>query len=114
MRGEITELKRYPSGHIYLALKDENAKLKAVIWKATVPRLGLKPEEGVEVIATGKLTTYGDRSKYQLVIDRLEYAGEGALLARIETLRRRLLAEGLFDAGAQAAAADAAAPSSAW
>src|SRR3954469_22017748 len=85
VRGEITELRRYPSGHIYLALKDENAKLKAVIWKATVPRLGLKPEEGVEVIATGKVTTYGDRSEYQLVIDRLEYAGEGALLARIET-----------------------------
>ncbi|MFC7475539.1 exodeoxyribonuclease VII large subunit [Dankookia sp. GCM10030260] len=96
VRGEITELRRYPSGHIYLALKDENAKLKAVIWKATVPRLGLKPEEGVEVLATGKVTTYGDRSEYQLVIDRLEYAGEGALLARIETLRKRLLEEGLF------------------
>ncbi|GGC32302.1 exodeoxyribonuclease 7 large subunit [Siccirubricoccus deserti] len=96
VRGEITELRRYPSGHIYLALKDENAKLKGVIWKGTVARLGLKPEEGVEVIATGKITTYGDRSEYQLVIDRLEYAGAGALLARIETLRLKLLEEGLF------------------
>src|SRR4051794_3244786 len=97
VRGEITELKRYPSGHIYLSLKDENAKLEAVIWKTSVPRLAIKPENGVEVIATGKIGTYADRSKYQLVIDRLEYAGEGALLARIEKLRLRLLEEGLFD-----------------
>src|SRR4051794_9180066 len=96
VRGEITELKRYPSGHIYLSLKDENAKLEAVIWKTSVPRLAIKPENGVEVIATGKIGTYADRSKYQLVIDRLEYAGEGALLARIEKLRLRLLEEGLF------------------
>jgi exodeoxyribonuclease VII large subunit len=97
VRGEITECKRYPSGHIYLSLKDENAKLEAVVWKTSVPRLAVQPENGVEVIATGKITTYADRSKYQLVIDRLEFAGEGALLARIETLRRALLAEGLFD-----------------
>ncbi|WP_439576576.1 exodeoxyribonuclease VII large subunit [Elioraea sp.] len=98
VRGEITELKRYPSGHVYLSLKDENAKLAAVIWKSAVPRLGLVPENGVEVIATGKLTTYADRSTYQLQIERLEYAGEGALLARIEALRKALAAEGLFDA----------------
>ncbi len=97
VRGEITELRRYPSGHIYLALKDENAKLKAVIWKSAVSRLGLKPEDGIEVIASGRITTYGDRSEYQLQIDRLEYAGEGALLARIEALRKRLAEEGLFD-----------------
>lgn len=96
VRGEITELKRYPSGHIYLSLKDETAKLESVIWKTSVPRLSIKPENGVEVIATGKIGTYADRSKYQLVIDRLEYAGEGALLARIEKLRLRLLEEGLF------------------
>ncbi|WP_291295912.1 exodeoxyribonuclease VII large subunit [Elioraea sp.] len=96
VRGEITECKRYPSGHIYLSLKDENAKLAAVIWKSAVPRLGLDPENGVEVIATGKLTTYADRSSYQLQIDRLEYAGAGALLARIEMLKQRLAAEGLF------------------
>ena len=97
VRGEITECKRYPSGHIYLSLKDENAKLEAVVWKTAVPRLAIQPENGVEVIATGKLTTYADRSKYQLVIDRLEFAGEGALLARIEMLRKKLLAEGLFE-----------------
>jgi exodeoxyribonuclease VII large subunit len=98
VRGEITECRRYPSGHVYLSLKDENAKLESVIWKSAVPRLSVQPENGVEVIATGKLTTYADRSKYQLVIDRLEYAGEGALLARIEMLRRKLADEGLFDA----------------
>ncbi len=98
VRGEITECKRYPSGHVYLSLKDESAKLESVIWKSAVPRLSVQPENGVEVIATGKLTTYADRSKYQLVIDRVEYAGEGALLARIEKLRQKLAAEGLFDA----------------
>ncbi|WP_048859746.1 exodeoxyribonuclease VII large subunit, partial [Acidisphaera rubrifaciens] len=99
VRGEITELKRYPSGHIYLSLKDEGGKLAAVIWKSVVARgLGLDPENGVEVIATGKLTAYGDRSTYQLMIDRLDYAGAGALLARIEALRLRLAAQGVFDA----------------
>ncbi|WP_270938049.1 exodeoxyribonuclease VII large subunit, partial [Falsiroseomonas oryzae] len=97
VRGEITECKRYPSGHIYLSLKDENAKLESVVWKTSVPRLSVQPENGVEVIATGRLTTYADRSKYQLVIDRLEYAGEGAMLARIEKLRVKLAAEGLFE-----------------
>ncbi|MCK8786770.1 exodeoxyribonuclease VII large subunit [Roseomonas sp. NAR14] len=99
VRGEITEMKRYPSGHIYLSLKDAGAKLEAVIWKGAVRTVGLAPENGVEVIATGRVTTYADRSKYQLSIERLEYAGEGALLARIEALRQRLLAEGLFDEG---------------
>ncbi len=97
VRGEITELKRYPSGHIYLSLKDENAKIAAVVWRSAVARLGLAPENGVEVIATGRITAYGERSSYQLVIERLEYAGAGALLARIEALRTRLAAEGLFD-----------------
>ncbi|MBU8541021.1 exodeoxyribonuclease VII large subunit [Falsiroseomonas tokyonensis] len=97
VRGEVCEAKRYPSGHWYLSLKDENAKLESVIWKTTVPRLAIQPENGVEVIATGRITTYADRSKYQLVIDRLEFAGEGALLARIEMLRKKLLAEGLFE-----------------
>jgi exodeoxyribonuclease VII large subunit len=98
VRGEITELKQYASGHTYLSLKDEGGKIRAVIWKFAAPRLGLKPENGVEVIATGKISAYGDRSEYQLVIDRLEYAGAGALLARIEMLKQRLAAEGVFDA----------------
>ncbi len=97
VRGEITELKRYPSGHFYLSLKDENAKMAAVVWRMAVGKLGLKPENGVEVIATGRVTAYGERSSYQLVIERLDYAGAGALLARIETLRLKLAAEGLFD-----------------
>lgn len=97
VRGEVTELKRYASGHLYFSLKDEGGKLAAVAWKATVPRLGMMPENGVEVIATGRITAYGDRSTYQLIVERLDYAGEGALLARIEALRRKLAAEGLFD-----------------
>jgi exodeoxyribonuclease VII large subunit len=99
VRGEITEMKRYPSGHIYLSLKDQDAKIEAVIWKTAVRNLGTMPENGVEMIATGRISTYADRSKYQLVIERLEYAGEGALLARIEALRKRMIAEGLFDDG---------------
>jgi exodeoxyribonuclease VII large subunit len=97
VRGEITELKRYPSGHVYLSLKDEDAKLEAVIWKSALRNIGIAPENGVEVIATGRITTYADRSKYQLSIERLDYAGAGALLARIEKLRVALAAEGLFD-----------------
>ena len=98
VRGEVTELRRYPSGHTYLSLKDEGAKLAGVIWKSALPRIGLAPENGVEVIATGRLTTYADRSSYQLIVERLDYAGAGAMLARIEALRLRLAAEGLFDA----------------
>jgi exodeoxyribonuclease VII large subunit len=97
VRGEVTELKSYASGHIYLSLKDEGGKIRAVIWKSSVARMGLKPENGLEVIATGKISAYGDRSEYQLIIDRLEYAGIGALLARIELLKARLASEGLFD-----------------
>jgi exodeoxyribonuclease VII large subunit len=98
VRGEITELKKYPSGHIYFSLKDEGAKLSGIVWKNSVGRLGLKPENGVEVIATGRISAYGERSSYQLIVERMEYAGAGALLARIEMLRVRLAAEGLFDA----------------
>lgn len=98
VRGEITELKRYPSGHVYFSLKDERGKISGVVWRGSVSRLGLAPENGVEIIATGKISAYGERSSYQLVVERMEYAGEGALLARIERLRIRLAEEGLFDA----------------
>ncbi len=98
VRGELTEVKPYASGHIYLSLKEESAKIEAVIWKGTVSRVGLKPENGMEVIATGRLSTYADRSKYQLVIEKLEYAGAGAMLARIEALKAAFVKEGLFDA----------------
>ncbi|QDH18046.1 exodeoxyribonuclease VII large subunit [Swingsia samuiensis] len=96
VRGEITELKKYPSGHVYLSLKDEGGKISGVIWRGSVSRLGMVPENGNEVIATGKVSSYGERSSYQLIIDRMEFAGEGALLAKIEQLRRKLLEEGLF------------------
>jgi exodeoxyribonuclease VII large subunit len=98
VRGEITEMKLYASGHTYMALKDEGAKIRAIIWKGNASRIGMKPENGVEVIATGRVTSYPERSEYQLIIERLDYAGEGALLARIEALRLRLLGEGLFEA----------------
>ena len=97
VRGEITELKRYPSGHIYLSLKDEGAKIAAVVWKSAALRLRMEPENGVEVIVTGRISAHAERSAYQLIVDRMEYAGTGALLARIEMLRQRLAAEGLFE-----------------
>ena len=97
VRGEITEFKRYPSGHLYFSLKDEGGKISGVVWKSGAARLGLDPENGVEVIATGRISSYGERSSYQLIVERMEYAGAGALLARIEMLRVRLAAEGLFD-----------------
>src|ERR1700748_3640843 len=74
VRGEITELKRYPSGHIYFSLKDEGAKLAGVVWRSAVSRLGMKPENGVEVIATGRISGYAERSSYQLITERMEYA----------------------------------------
>lgn len=97
VRGEITEHKTYASGHQYFALKDENAKIRAIIWKMAAPRIGLKAENGVEVIATGRITSYPERSEYQLIVERLEYAGAGAMLARIEALKTKLQAEGLFE-----------------
>ena len=101
VRGEITEFKRYPSGHLYFSLKDEGGKISGVVWRNGVARLGLQPENGLEVIATGRISSYGERSSYQLIVERMEYAGEGALLARIERLRLKLAAEGLFDAAAK-------------
>ncbi|WP_343608814.1 exodeoxyribonuclease VII large subunit [Novosphingobium sp.] len=96
VRGELSGVKRAASGHLYLALKDEGARLDGVMWKGSVARLGFLPEDGVEVIATGKLTTYPGRSNYQIVIERMEIAGEGALLALLAKTKARLEAEGLF------------------
>ncbi len=97
VRGEISGFKRAASGHLYMALKDESANLDAVCWRGVAGKLGIKPEDGMEVIASGKLTTYPGRSKYQIVIDSLELAGEGALLKMLEDRRKALAAEGLFD-----------------
>ncbi len=97
VRGEISGFKRHGSGHCYFTLKDENACIDAVIWRGNAAGLAFRPEDGAEVIATGKLTTYPGRSKYQIVIDRMELAGEGALLALLDRRRKALAAEGLFD-----------------
>lgn len=96
IKGEISGFKRAASGHCYMGLKDESAVIDGVIWKGQAGRLAFVPEDGIEVIATGKLTTYPGRSKYQIVIERLEVAGEGALMQLLEQRRKALAAEGLF------------------
>ena len=97
VRGEVSGFKRHSSGHCYLSLKDADAVLDAVIWRMTAQRMSLKPEDGMEVLCTGRITTYASRSKYQLVIESMELAGVGALLKMLEERRKRLAAEGLFD-----------------
>jgi exodeoxyribonuclease VII large subunit len=98
VRGEVSGYKRHGSGHCYFALKDADAVLDAVCWRMTAMRLTLQPEDGMEVIATGRLSTYPGRSKYQLIVESIELAGRGALLKLLEDRRRRLAAEGLFAA----------------
>ena len=100
VRGEISGYRGpHSSGHAYFALKDDRARIDAVIWKGTFSRLRFRPEEGMEVIATGKVTTFPGSSKYQIVIETMEPAGAGALMALLEERKRKLAAEGLFDAG---------------
>ncbi len=99
VRGEISGYRGpHSSGHVYFSLKDANARLDAVIWKGVFARLRVKPEEGLEVVATGKITTFPGKSAYQIVVESLEPAGVGALMALLEARRRALAAEGLFDA----------------
>ena len=97
IRGEISGYKRVASGHAYLALKDDQAVIDGVIWKGQANAVAFQPQDGIEVIATGKLTTYPGRSKYQIVIERMELAGAGALMALLDKLRAKLAGEGLFD-----------------
>ena len=97
VRAEVSSPKLAPSGHLYFTLKDERSTLAAVSWRTMVANLAVQPEEGLEVIASGKLTTYSGQSKYQIVVGQLEVAGEGALLKQLEDRRRRLSDEGLFD-----------------
>jgi exodeoxyribonuclease VII large subunit len=97
VRGEISGFKRAASGHLYFAMKDEKSVLDAVCWRGTAGRLSVAPEDGLEVIISGKLTTYPARSRYQIVVESIEHAGEGALLKLLEERRRKLAAEGLFD-----------------
>jgi exodeoxyribonuclease VII large subunit len=98
IRGEISGFTRASSGHLYFALKDDKAAMDAIMWKGSTMRLAFAPQNGIEVIATGKLTTFPGRSKYQIVVETLEIAGEGALLALLEKLKAKLAAEGLFAA----------------
>ncbi len=97
VRGEIGRVSRPGSGHIYLDLKDEKAVLAGVIWRGQSGRLKIAPEQGLEVVCTGKLTTFPGQSRYQIVIEQMEPAGIGALMALLEERRKKLAAEGLFD-----------------
>ena len=96
IRGEISRPSFPGSGHVYFTLKDADGTIAAIIWKYTLPRLSIRPEEGMEVICTGKITTFSGQSKYQIIVDSMEVAGEGALLKMLEDRRKKLLAEGLF------------------
>ena len=99
VRGEITGFKGpHSSGHCYFCLKDDGAKLDAVMWRATFARMRFKMQDGLEVIATGKITSYPGKSTYQIIVEQIEPAGVGALMALLEERRLKLLAEGLFDA----------------
>ncbi len=97
VRAELSGFKRAASGHLYFALKDDKAVLDGVCWRGNAQRLTFAPEDGLEVICSGKLTTYPARSKYQMVVDHMEPAGAGALMALLEERKKKLAAEGLFD-----------------
>jgi exodeoxyribonuclease VII large subunit len=97
LRGELSKVTHHSNGHVYLTIKDDKAAIDGVVWKSSVRGLAVRPEQGLEVIVTGKITTYPAGSRYQIVIDSLEPAGVGALLAQLERLKAKLAAEGLFD-----------------
>ncbi len=98
VRGELGRVSRPASGHLYFDLKDDKAVLAAVSWKGSAQKMAVQPEAGLEVIATGRLTTFPGQSRYQMIVDTLEPAGEGALMALLEARKKQLAAEGLFDA----------------
>ncbi|MEL6102046.1 MAG: exodeoxyribonuclease VII large subunit, partial [Pseudomonadota bacterium] len=97
IRGEVGRVSRPRSGHVYLDLKDDRSVISGVIWKGVAGRLATQPEEGMEVVATGRITTFGGQSKYQIVIEEIKPAGMGALMALLEKRKAQLQAEGLFD-----------------
>ena len=102
VRGEVSGLSKPASGHVYLNLKDENAIIKAIAWRSTVAKLSFMPDEGLEVICSGRLTTgysdrYPGRSDYSIIIDSIVPAGEGALMALLEQRKKKLMSEGIFD-----------------
>src|ERR1700722_2843727 len=96
LRGELSKVTRHASGHIYLSLKDDRACIDGVVWKGQARGLACQPEQGMEVIVTGRITTYPASSQYQIIIETMEPAGVGALLAQLERLKAKLAAEGLF------------------
>ena len=96
VRGEISGLKFHSSGHVYFDLKDDKAVLNAVIWRAQAQRLRVKPQQGLEVVCTGRISTYAGSSRYQIIVEQVELAGLGALMAMLEERKKRLTAEGLF------------------
>lgn len=98
VRGEVGRISRPASGHLYFALKDDRASLDAVSWKGQVAKMQVRPEEGMEVVATGRMTTFPGQSKYQLIVEDVALAGAGALMAMLERRKAALAAEGLFDA----------------
>lgn len=98
LRGELSKVTHHASGHVYLTLKDDKAALDGVVWKGSVRGLQVRPEQGLEVIVTGRITTFPAGSRYQIVIETMEAAGVGALLAQLERLKAKLAAEGLFEA----------------
>jgi exodeoxyribonuclease VII large subunit len=97
LRGELSKVTHHGNGHVYLTIKDERAAIDGVVWKGSVKNLSIRPEQGLEVVITGKITTYPAGSRYQIVIETMEAAGVGALLAQLERLKAKLQAEGLFD-----------------
>lgn len=97
LRGELSKVTHHSNGHVYLTIKDERSAIDGVVWKGSVKNLSIRPEHGLEVIVTGKITTYPAGSRYQIVIETMEAAGMGALLAQLERLKAKLQGEGLFD-----------------
>lgn len=97
LRGELSKVTHHSNGHVYLTLKDERAAIDGVVWKGSVRGLGVRPQQGLEVIVTGKITSYPAGSRYQIVIETMEAAGVGALLAQLEKLKAKLAGEGLFE-----------------
>jgi exodeoxyribonuclease VII large subunit len=98
VRGELSRVSRHSSGHCYFDLKDDRSVMGAVIWKTSLVRLKVKPEQGLEVVCTGRLTTFPGQSRYQIVVEDMELAGLGALMAMLEARKKKLAAEGLFQA----------------
>ncbi len=97
IRGEVSRVNRHSSGHCYFDLKDDKALIASVVWTGNFAKLSVKPEQGLEVVCTGRVTTFQGQSKYQIVVEQMELAGQGALMAMLEERKKRLSKEGLFD-----------------